>query len=56
MAALTYPDSRYEPSPLVDLNAREERERLSPAALKGFFNIWNAGRYGMRTPGRCWVA
>jgi hypothetical protein len=39
MAALTYPDTRYEPSPLVDLNARAERERLSAAGLKGFFNI-----------------
>ena len=39
MAALTYPDTRYEPSPLVDLNSREERERLSASGLKGFFNI-----------------
>jgi hypothetical protein len=39
MAALTYPDSRYEPSPLVDLNSRAERERLSASGLKGFFNI-----------------
>src|ERR1700760_2661981 len=39
MAALTYPDTRYEPSPLVDLNSRAERERLSASALKGFFNI-----------------
>jgi hypothetical protein len=39
MAALTYPDTRYEPSPLVDLNSRAERERLSGSALKAFFNI-----------------
>ena len=39
MAALTYPESRYEPSPLVDLNSRAERERLSASGLKGFFNI-----------------
>jgi hypothetical protein len=39
MAALTYPDTRYEPSPLVDLNSRAERERLSASGLKGFFNI-----------------
>ena len=39
MAALTYPDTRYEPSPLVDLNSRAERERLSAAGIKGFFNI-----------------
>ena len=36
---LTYPATRYEPSPLVDLTARVERERLSPSALRGFFNI-----------------
>lgn len=36
---LAYPSTRYSPSPLVDLTAREERERLSPAALRGFFNI-----------------
>src|SRR5580658_9576292 len=39
MVALTYPDTRYEPSPLVDLNSRDERERLSASGLKGFFNI-----------------
>lgn len=36
---LAYPGTRYSPSPLVDLTAREERERLSPPALRGFFNI-----------------
>jgi len=46
MAALTYPDTRYEPSPLVDLNAREERERLSASGLKAFFNIM--GRWQVR--------
>ena len=39
MVALTYPDSRYEPSPQVDLNSRAERERLSGSGLKAFFNI-----------------
>jgi hypothetical protein len=34
-----YPATRYEPSPLVDLSAKAERERLSPAAIKAFFNI-----------------
>jgi hypothetical protein len=34
-----YPATRYEPSPLVDLSAKTERERLSPAAIKAFFNI-----------------
>jgi hypothetical protein len=39
-----YPATRYEPAPLVDLSARAERERLSPAAGRAFFNImakWN---------------
>jgi hypothetical protein len=34
-----YPLTRYEPSPLIDLTSKAERERLSPAALKAFFNI-----------------
>lgn len=38
-AASDYPATRYEPSPLVDLSARETRERLSTSALRGFFNI-----------------
>jgi hypothetical protein len=37
-----YPKSRYEPAPPVDLNAREERERLSRSALKGFFKLIQA--------------
>jgi hypothetical protein len=36
---LRYPVSRYRPPPLVDLASRPSRERLSPAALKAFFNI-----------------
>ena len=39
-----YPATSYEPLPLVDLGSRAARERLSPAALKAFFNImsrWN---------------
>jgi hypothetical protein len=43
---LAYPATRYNPSPLVDLTARAERERLSASALKAFFNI--AGRWQMR--------
>jgi len=35
----TYPKTRYEPSPLVDLQSRAARERLSPSALKAFFKI-----------------
>jgi Antitoxin Xre/MbcA/ParS C-terminal toxin-binding domain len=34
-----YPATRYEPSPLIDLSAKDERERLSPSAIKAFFNI-----------------
>ena len=34
-----YPATRYTLAPLVDLTAKEERERLSPSALKAFFNI-----------------
>ncbi|GJJ02151.1 hypothetical protein RugamoR64_26890 [Duganella rhizosphaerae] len=34
-----YPRSRFEPTILVDLNAKSERERLSKAALKGFFKL-----------------
>jgi Antitoxin Xre/MbcA/ParS C-terminal toxin-binding domain len=34
-----YPTTRFEPSPLVDLSAKTERERLSPSAIKAFFNI-----------------
>ena len=38
-STLIYPAGRYEPSPIVDLAARNERERLSPAALAAFFKI-----------------
>lgn len=37
--APTYPATRYEPSPLVDLSAKAERERLSPSAIKASLNI-----------------
>lgn len=43
---LTYPATRYNPSPLVDLTARGERERLSASALRAFFNI--AARWQIR--------
>ena len=36
---LVYPATRHDPSPLVDIAARDERERLSPGALRAFFNI-----------------
>ena len=44
--ALAYPASRYEPSPLIDLHDKAERERLSPAAIRTFFNIME--RWGVR--------
>ncbi|MEN9590927.1 MAG: hypothetical protein RLZZ481_2713 [Pseudomonadota bacterium] len=34
-----YPQSRFESAAMIDLRSREERARLSPSALKGFFNI-----------------
>ncbi len=34
-----YPASLHDPSPLVDLTVRAERERLSGPAVKAFFNI-----------------
>jgi hypothetical protein len=34
-----YPVTKYAPAPPVDLSSRETRERLSPSALKAFFNI-----------------
>src|SRR5262245_26083392 len=37
--SLSYPATRYEPSPLPDLSAKTERERLSPSAIKAFFDI-----------------
>ena len=39
MASRSYPATRYEPSPLVDLTSLAARERLSPSALKAFFRI-----------------
>ena len=38
-AELAYPATRYDPAPLVDLSARDERARLSRSALRAFFNI-----------------
>ena len=40
--AYSYPKSRFEPAVLVDLNAKAERERLSKAALTGFFRLMAA--------------
>lgn len=47
-----YPATRYEPSPLIDLSPREERERLSPSAIKAFFNVmanWDVREGDART-------
>jgi hypothetical protein len=48
MAALPlrYPQSRFAPPPLADLADPAERERLSPGALRGFFNIM--AKWGVR--------
>jgi hypothetical protein len=34
-----HPASRFAPAPLVDLNSKTERERLSRSALRGFFKL-----------------
>jgi len=34
-----YPKSRFEPAMVTDLSLLDERVRLSPSAIKGFFNI-----------------
>ena len=41
-----YPATSHEPSPLVDLTSKSVRERLSPAAVRAFFNI--VDRWGVR--------
>lgn len=40
--AYAYPLSRFEPAPVIDLNNKAERERLSKSALKGFFKLAQA--------------
>lgn len=37
--SLADPATRYEPSPLIELSSRAERQRLSSGALKAFFSI-----------------
>jgi hypothetical protein len=34
-----YPATRYEPAPLIDLTSKAERSRLSPSAVRAFFNL-----------------
>jgi len=38
-SAFAYPKTAYHPANPVDLSLKEERERLSHAALKGFFRL-----------------
>lgn len=40
--SLAYPVTRYDPAPIIDLNDRTERERLSGSALQAFYNIVQA--------------
>ena len=44
--ALAYPATMYAPPALPDLSRPEERRRLSPGALRAFFNIME--RWGVR--------
>jgi hypothetical protein len=37
--AFAYPKTSYHPANAVDLSQKEERERLSRSALKGFFKL-----------------
>jgi len=39
MSQLAYPSTRYDPTPLIDLSSKLERERLSESALRAFFNM-----------------
>lgn len=39
VAQPAYPATRYRPAPVTDLNDKAQRERLSPPALRAFFNI-----------------
>jgi Protein of unknown function (DUF2384) len=49
----TYPATRFEPSPLVDLSSKAERERLSPSAVRAFFNIMT--RWKVRDEDARWL-
>ncbi len=46
LAQLAYPAGRYQPAAVVDLTDKAERERLSPSALRAFFNT--VERWGIR--------
>jgi len=45
-SAPAYPATRHEPATVVDLSAKAERERLSPSAIKVFFNVM--AKWGVR--------
>lgn len=46
MPVLAYPATKFEPTGVVDLSSKMERERLSGSALKGFFNL--SSRWGLK--------
>ena len=46
VAQPAYPATRYRPAPITDLTDKAQRERLSPSALRAFFNI--VGRWSIR--------
>jgi hypothetical protein len=46
MPTSTYPETRYAPIRLVNLASKDERARLSAAALRGFFRL--VKRWGLR--------
>ncbi|NKF21253.1 antitoxin Xre/MbcA/ParS toxin-binding domain-containing protein [Solimonas marina] len=37
--ASSFPNTRYDPAPLIDLSLKSERERLSGGAARAFFNL-----------------
>ncbi|MFN4140962.1 MbcA/ParS/Xre antitoxin family protein [Aestuariivirga sp.] len=41
---LAYPKSSYEPSALINMSDPAERKRLSPSAIRAFFNIMERWR------------
>ena len=39
LTEVSFPSTGFDPSPLIDLTLKSERDRLSTSALKGFFRI-----------------
>lgn len=39
MATLSYPVTRYDPPPILDLSSKDVRKRISADSLKLFFNV-----------------